>query len=242
MSLRFTIDAKAETAELFIYDDIGFSLFSDGVTAKAVADTLKDMKSVKNLTVRINSYGGDVFEGLAIKSQLASSGKHITMKIDGIAASIASVIAMAGNEIHLADGGFIMIHDAWTGAVGNAEDLRKQADTLDKVSGEIAGIYAKRTKSGEDEMRKLMKEETWLTAGVALEKGFITAIGEPMNMAAKIDPTKFKYRNIPQALLQTVEEQVEVPVAEPVAVEPVKDDAYYRHLIADELHKSKRGK
>lgn len=231
MSLRFKIDAKAETAELFIYDDIGASLFSEGVTAKAVADALKEMKSVKNLTVRINSYGGDVFEGLAIKSQLASSGKYITMKIDGIAASIASVIAMAGNEIHLADGGFIMIHDAWTGAVGNSEELRKQADTLDKVSGELAGIYAKRTKSTEDEMRKLMKDETWLTASVALEKGFITAVAEPMKMAASIDPARFKYKNIPETLLPSAKAD-DVPETPEVA-EPVKDNAYYLKLIAD---------
>lgn len=200
--VRFTISGKDNSAELYIYDVVGGDFFGEGVTAKAVADALKEMKSVKNLTVRINSPGGDVFDGMAIRNQLLQSGKRLTVEIDGLAASIASVIAMAGSEIRMAEGGMMMIHDAWSMSIGNADELRKTADVLDQISGEISGIYAKRTKNKESDMRDLMKAETWMTPADALDRGFITAVSEPMQMAASIDPQRFKYRNIPEQFLQ----------------------------------------
>lgn len=199
--LKFKIDAKTDAAEIYIYDVVGGDLFGDGITAKAVADALKELKSVKNLTIRINSPGGDVFDGMAIRNQLLQSGKRLSVEIDGLAASIASVIAMAGSTIRMAEGGMMMIHDAWSGMVGNADELRKTADILDQISGEIAGIYAKRVKAEESAMRDLMKAETWMTPADALERGFITAVSEPMNMAACIDPQRFKYKNIPEQFL-----------------------------------------
>ena len=240
MSLRFTVDAKADSAELFIYDAVGADMWGEGVTAKAVADALKEMKSAKTINVRINSPGGDVFDGMAIRNLLAQSGKRITVDIDGIAASIASVIAMVGSEIRMADGGMLMIHDAWSGMVGNADELRKTADILDQISGEIASIYAKRTKSDAEAMRGLMKAETWMTSVEAIDRKFITGVSEGMKLAASIDPSRFKYKNIPQELLPSA--KADEPEVTPEPVEPVKDDAYYRQLIADELHKSKRGK
>lgn len=199
--VRYTVQAKDDSAELYLYDVIGADFFGDGTTAKGVADALKELKGVKSLTVRINSPGGDVFDGMAIRNLLIQSGKRLTVEIDGLAASIASVIAMAGSEIRMADGGMMMIHDAWSGMVGNADELRKTADILDQISGEIAGIYSKRVGSDEKAMRKLMKDETWMTPADALERGFITAVSEPMKVAASIDVKRFKYRNIPEQFL-----------------------------------------
>lgn len=210
--VRFQINDAAESAELYIYDIVGVDMWGEGVTAKGVAEALKELKSAKTINVRINSPGGDVFDGMAIRNQLLSSGKRITVDIDGIAASIASVIAMAGSEIRMAEGGMLMIHDAWSGTVGNADELRKTADVLDQVSGEIAGIYARRVKSDEKSMRKLMKAETWMTPSESLQAGFITSVSAPMNMAASIDPTRFKYKNIPQQFLPSAAAEVVVEV------------------------------
>lgn len=220
--VRFTVDNKSESAELYIYDDIGASFWSDGITAKAVADALKELKAVKNLTVRINSPGGNVFDGMAIRNQLLQSGKRITVHVDGIAASIASVIAMVGSEIHMADGGMMMIHDPWSDTRGDSEELRKTAEILDQIGGEIASIYAKRTNSQADAMRDLMKVETWMTPSEAMDRGFITHVAEPMNIAAKIDPNRFKYKNIPQQFLPSA--KADEPVAEKEAeVDPLAE-------------------
>ena len=201
MPLRFEYNAKSDTVELYIYDIVGADFFGEGVTAKSTAEVLKEAKSAKAINVRINSPGGDVFEGMAIRNLLVQSGKKVTVDIDGLAASIASVIAMAGSEIRMAEGGMMMIHDAWAGTIGNSDELRKTADVLDQISGEIAGIYARRVISDEKAMRKLMKAETWMTASDAMEQGFITAVAEPMRMAASIDPKRFKYQNIPQQFM-----------------------------------------
>jgi len=199
--VRFKVNNKTDSAELFIYDVVGGDLFGDGVTPEGVANALKEMKSVKNLTVRINSPGGDVFDGVAIRNLLLQSGKRLAVEIDGLAASIASVIAMAGDEVRMAEGGRIMIHDAWTVAIGDAEEMRRQAEILDGVSEDIAGIYAEKTKSESSEMRELMRAETWMGADEALERGFITAVSEPMRVAACIDPKRFRYKNIPEKFL-----------------------------------------
>jgi ATP-dependent protease ClpP protease subunit len=185
-----------EQAEILIYDEIGVYPFADTVTLKQFAKDLKGLKDAKNITVRIHSPGGQVFEGFAIYDLLRQHPARKTVMIDGLAASIASVIAMAGDEIIMAENAEMMIHEAWGGVLGYAEDMRKYADMLDSMSGKIRRAY-NRTKRPEAEIVAMMKEETWMDPTQALELGFVDAIAEPLQMAAHFDLAKFKYRKIP---------------------------------------------
>lgn len=199
MGAGFALYAKGNKhAEVLIYEDVGEGWFG-GVSAKKFADDLKAAGDLATIDVRINSYGGDVFDGLAIYNQLVQHKAKVTTHVDGVAASIASVIAMAGDEIRIAENGWLMIHDAWTMAVGNASDLRKQADLLDSVSEQLASVYSARTGMGKDAVRVLMAEETWLSAGDAVERKFATAVSENLRLAAHAVPDD-RFRNTPRAL------------------------------------------
>lgn len=124
MGQGYRISAKANEADVLIYEDVGDSWFG-GVSAKQFADDLKALGKVDTINLRLNSAGGDVFDGLAIYRQLVDHPARVITHIDGIAASIASVIAMAGTEIRIAEAGFLMIHDAWGMQMGNADDMRR---------------------------------------------------------------------------------------------------------------------
>lgn len=171
-----------DRGEILIYGDIGFSWWDDGVTAKAVKTALDEIGGDSALDIRVNSYGGDVFEGIAIHSLFSAHGGRKTMHIDGIAASAASVIAMAGDVIRIAQAGQLMIHDAWTIEAGNGEVMRRTADRLDMTSQSLAQTYAKRTGKSETEMRDLMRadggEGTWFTSQAALDIGLVDEIAE----------------------------------------------------------------
>lgn len=191
---EFRIQMKGEeAAEIYIYSDIGESWWGDGVTAKAIADQLKELKGVKKIDVRLNSYGGDVFDGLAIYRQLTDHAAEVTTHIDGIAYSAASVIAMAGDNIRIANGGQIMIHDAWTIAIGNAEELRDTANRVDMTSQELAKLYAARTKRTETEVRDWMRAETWMTAQEAVDRGFADEIVDFQRAVARSVPGFVNY-------------------------------------------------
>lgn len=178
---------KAE-AEVFIYDDIGASWWGDGVTAKGFAANLKALGSPNRITVRINSGGGDMFDGLAIYNTLRGHPAHKVVQVDGLAASAASFIAMAGDEILMGVGTFMMIHNARMVAVGEASDMRRAADLLDSASGQIANIYASRTGRSTAEIKRMMDAETWMEPDAALREGFADGIseGEVMALAASI--------------------------------------------------------
>ncbi len=201
--------AKKHAAEIIIYGDIGWD-----ITAKEFSDELKALGDVKDITVRINSFGGDVFDGVAIYSRLIDSGANITVFIDGIAASAASVIAMAGKEIHIAEAGFVMIHDAWTMAVGNADDLRKTAARLEAVSEQIAGIYQRRTGVDMAKIREMMAAETEFNATEAVEFGFATEIFEAERLAARYDKERHNFKNPPSATLQPRQADAQRMIAE----------------------------
>jgi ATP-dependent protease ClpP protease subunit len=181
----YRIQNKAgETPKLYIYDEIGYW----GDTAKALVEDLKGV-SGDSLEVHLNSPGGDIFDGLAIYQALKDHSASITVHIDGLAASIASVIAMAGDRIVMSPKASMMIHDGWTMAVGNAAELRKTAELLDKQSGIIASVYADRSVLGfgVDHFRALMREETWFTAQEALDAGLVDEV-EGLKPAEKDEP------------------------------------------------------
>ena len=156
--------------ELTIYEDIGEDWYGYGVSAKSVQDQLADMSG--DLTVRINSYGGDVFQGHAIYNLIKNYEGKTTVVIDGIAASAASVIAMAGDEVLIPINGMLMIHDPWTFAIGNSEDMLKTAETLDSIKQTIVNVYKEKTGMDDAELSSMMSDETWLDADQAEQFGF----------------------------------------------------------------------
>jgi len=185
-------EAGAEIAEIMIYGDIGESFWSDGIGAKKFADDLKVLKDVKSLDIRINSPGGSVYEGLAIYNTLDRHPAQKTVYIDGLAASIASVIAMAGNKIIMPENAMMMIHNPFGMVVGDSEDMRKVAETLDKVKEGFITAYMKKTKMSSQDIWALMDEETWMTAAEAIGRGFADEFAKPVRMAAHFDLSKFK--------------------------------------------------
>lgn len=202
ISPAYRITAKAGEAEIYLYGDVGDSWFG-GVTAKQFADDLKAVGAVSTIHLRINSAGGDVFDGLSIYRLLVEHKAKVITHIDGLAASIASVIAMAGDEIQIAESGFLMIHNAWGVSVGDAESMRTMAGLLDTTSASIRDVYEARSGRSADEIKSWMDDETWFTAQQAVDLGFADSVSENLRIAASIDPTKHKFRNAPRRLAGT---------------------------------------
>ena len=185
----YNIQGKATdaVAEVYIFDEIG----AYGITAQ---DFIAEMKEYKGTPVnlRINCIGGDVFDGMAMYNIIKKREAKTTAYIEGIAASMGSVIALAADEVVMAENSLFMIHNAWGGAMGEAEDMRKTASVLEKISGEIASIYKRKTRLSLDRITDMMDEETWLNAQEAYELGFIDSISDSIKVAAKYDVSKFK--------------------------------------------------
>lgn len=168
----FFAKTNGKRGELYIYESIGEGWFG-GITAKAFNDSLKELGSVAALDIYINSPGGSVFDGIAIYNQIMRhSAKEKVVHIDGIAASIASVIAMAGTDIRIADNGMLMVHQPWGMATGTADDMRKQAEALDKIRDVLIDTYVARTKSSRSDIVSWVDAETWMTADEAMSRGF----------------------------------------------------------------------
>ena len=132
-SSAYKIYARDDVGTIYLYGVIGETFFADGITAKQIADDLKKLGRLSTLNVRINSEGGDVFQGRTIYNLLKSNPARIVVHIDGLAASAASLVAMAGAEIKIADGSFVMVHNAWSRIAGNAKDMRAHAELLEQV-------------------------------------------------------------------------------------------------------------
>lgn len=173
---------ETEEHTLSIYDEIGFW----GVQAKDFSQQLSGVKAPV-LNVEINSPGGDVFASLAIFNMLRASGKEIVVKVMGVAASAASLIAMAGDKIKMPKNSYMMIHNPWSFAMGNADELRQTANTLDKIGGSLLATYAAKTGLPEEELTAMLATDTWLTADEALEKGFATEVTDAFEAKAQFD-------------------------------------------------------
>lgn len=186
-------------AEIYIYDTIGAGWFEDGVTAKQFAKDLDAMKPFDTLTVYINSPGGSVFEGVAIYNIIARQQAVKVVKIDGLAGSIASVIAMAGDRVEIAANGILMIHNPWSIVVGDATEMRKAAETLDTIRETILGTYAARAAENDgasaEELGAMMDAESWLKADQALEAGLADVVIDAVDIAAmaKFDLSVFDH-------------------------------------------------
>lgn len=173
---RWTPGLRAAAAEedraINVYDVIGTDYWTgEGVTAKRVAAMLRTL-GAGPVTVNINSPGGDMFEGLAIYNLLREHKGVVTVKVVGMAASAASIIAMAGDTVQIARAGFLMVHNSWIVTMGNRHDLRATADWLEPFDSAMAGIYA--TRSGEDikAIQQLLDAETYISGQDAIDRGF----------------------------------------------------------------------
>ncbi|MCX4365103.1 MAG: Clp protease ClpP [Bacilli bacterium] len=178
--MKFIDNEETEEAELFIYGDIvDMAWWEEDVTANDIRKQL-DETNAKTITVHINSLGGDTFTGVAIYNLLKEKSKtsKIVTYVDAIAASAASIIAMAGNKIVMPSNTLMMIHNCWTLGIGNANELRKVASDMDKIMDAVIQCYLSKINITEDELRALLDEETYLTAQEALEKGFCDEIVE----------------------------------------------------------------
>jgi ATP-dependent Clp protease, protease subunit len=170
--------------EIMLYDPIDAYF---GVSAKAIASAIGSDKA-RPVTLRINSPGGDVFEGRAIASILRGHAGPTKVVIDGLAASAATTVAIAAKTVEMADGAFFMVHRSWAWTAGNKNDLLELAALLEKIDGEIAADYARKTGGKLADMLKMMDAETWLTATEAKDMGFVDAVVEA--------PAQFKNFNL----------------------------------------------
>lgn len=169
---QFNLLNSDDGPELIIYGTITpFAFWEDEVNAAQVIDQLREING-QDLTVRINSPGGSVREGVAIFNLLKNHKGKVTTIVDGMAGSIASVIFMAGDVRQVGEGAMVMIHNAMSGIIGYADDLRAEADVLDKITGQIRDIYAKRVNLSADEIAEAMTDETFYTEAEAVEAGF----------------------------------------------------------------------
>lgn len=203
--------AEGEPETLSIYDEIGFW----GVQAKDFRTSLANVKS-SILNVEINSPGGDVFAGVAIYNMLKSSGKEIVVKVMGVAASAASLIAMAGDKRVMPKNTMMMIHNPWSFAMGNADELRDTADTLDKIGASLLGTYMSATGLDEAKIKAMLATDTWMTADEAMEMGFATEITDEVKVSAKFDLARAE-------LPSKVRASLGLPPADPV--DPPADPA-----------------
>ena len=181
-------NSVSASGELLLYGDIGD--YWDDNDALSVVQQLESINS-DEITVRIHSAGGLITEGLAIYNRLKESKAKITVHIDGLAASMASVVAMSGDKIVMPDNALMMIHKPWNMAVGDAEEMRKIADSLDVFEESILKIYMSKTNLSKDALQTMLSDETWLSAEQAIEYGFADELSEPIKAAASLDLSNF---------------------------------------------------
>ena len=236
---KFEVVAKAETSEvdIFLYDHIVSSEdeaeWWGGVAPESFVKAVYAVDPTHTINLRVNSPGGSVFAARAMEQALRAHKGKVVVHIDGLAASAATFVSMAGDEIVMAKGAMFMIHKAWTGMWGNAEDLRKEADLLDKIDGTLAETYAEKTGKDVAAISEWMAAETWFTAQEALEAGFATSIAEAEAKALAWDLSA--YDNAPKAERQTQPEPAPTPEPEPTASDEHRDRQQQRLRLLSRL-------
>lgn len=207
------IEQAGREATVYIYDIIGES-WAGGVSAREFVPQLVAL-DVDTIHLRINSPGGDVFDGRAIATAIAQHPARVVAHIDGQAASAATYVALAADEVEIAEGGFFMIHNAWTIALGNANDFEATAGILRKVDASIVADYQRKTGQKPETLAEWMDAETWFTAEEAVEHGFVDRV-IPGQKAAKNQWNLTAYGNAPAALTEQPEPE---PVVDRAALE-----------------------
>ncbi|EFK6692288.1 Clp protease ClpP, partial [Escherichia coli] len=184
-------------ADIYIYDEIGFW----GVTAKQFISDLNALGDITHINLHINSPGGDVFEGIAIFNALKTHGASITVYVDGVAASMASVIAMVGNPVIMPENTFMMIHKPFGFTGGDAEDMRTYADLLDKVEAVLLPAYAQKTGKTTDEVAAMLADETWMSGAECLAHGFADQVTPAVKAMACIQSKRTEeFKKMPESI------------------------------------------
>ncbi|HCN64456.1 MAG TPA: Clp protease ClpP [Pseudomonas sp.] len=224
-SLKASGEAEARSIEVYVYGEIG----TWGITANQFVRDLAALDDgVSPIVVAFNSIGGDLFDGLAIHNALSRLGERCTGRVDALAASAASVAVCGAHKVVIASNAMLMIHNPWTYAAGDADDLRKVATALDQALEAIIAAYkAKAPDIDEVELRRLVNAETWLTANEAVALGLADSVGEGVSVKACLGQggALQRYQHAPQALLAQLEdppEPVLEPTPEPIPPEPDK--------------------
>lgn len=233
---RMKANAVNSEADIYIYDEIGYW----GVTAKQFVNQLQDLGDIKNINLHINSPGGDVFDGIAIYNALKNHGAAITVYIDGLAASMASIIAMVGNPVIMPENTMLMIHKPWGVAGGDANDMRDYADLLDKVENVLIPAYANKTGMEPAKIAEMLEDETWLDGNECLALGFADQVIPSLTAMACIKSKRLEeFEKMPQDLRNSVtrnpRNQAPTPQA-PQQPEKPKDAAT---IIAEERERQK---
>lgn len=208
MNVQF--HAKGNRGEIWLYDQVGANYFGDGVTAKTFQKELAALGKVNVINLHINSPGGDVFDGFAIYNMLAQHPARVEVDVDSIAASIASVIAMAGDEIRIAKNAQIMIHNPRGFAAGDETEMQRVAALLRGVKGNLVQTYRDRTGNSEDKLAAWMDAETWFTAEAAVENGFATAVTKETHVSACFGLMN-DFRNVPDAIKRRMQGAAATP-------------------------------
>ena len=179
--------AQGKSAEIWLYDQVGKSFWGEGISAKDFQKELSALGKVSLINLRINSPGGDVFDGFAIYNQLRSHPARIVVDIDGVAASISSIIAMSGDEIRMASNAMMMIHNPHGMAIGDSAEMKRVAALLDQIKLNLAKTYAEKTGHNAHDIGLLMDDETWMDAEAAIASGFVDSITSEQKVSACYD-------------------------------------------------------
>lgn len=225
------LSADGKSGDIFIYGEITKYAWEElgEHSAQTFKNELDELGDVENINLYVNSPGGSVFEGITIHNMLKRHDAKITAYVDALAASIASVIIMSADEIRMPSNSMLMIHNPWTFAIGNAIELRKQADDLDRIAESAVQTYLAKTgdKLEESKLKEMLDAETWLSADEAFEYGLCDVVEESNDMAASInDEYMNRYKNVPKQLQK-----------EPTQVISAEEKAL-RQKIADEAKAS----
>lgn len=203
--MKMSTDGKS--GDIFIYGEITKYAWEEygEKSAKIFQQELSELEDVETINLFVNSPGGSVFEGIAIHNMLKRHSARVIAHVDALAASIASVIIMAADEIRMPSNSMLMIHNPWTWTMGNAAELRKEADDLDRIGESAIVSYLAKAgdKLSEEKLREMLDAETWLMADEAYQYGLCDVVEEENQMAASISDDLFtKYKNVPKQLIK----------------------------------------
>jgi len=185
-----------DTTEVDIIGDIGEDWFGDGNTLESVKAKFDNLNST-SLIINISSLGGHVHEGLAIRDLIHSYRGHTIGNIIGWTASMGTIVALGCDEVHISENSHFLVHNAWTGVVGNSAELRETAEELDRIDRRLVGIYKKKTNRADYEITELMAQERWLSPEEAIQWGFVDRIVQPSKMAASVNQKDFVKAGLP---------------------------------------------
>jgi len=201
-----------DTTEVNIIGSIGEDWFGEGNTLASVKNEV-DAITTPHIQVNIDSLGGSVSDGFAIHDLLATHPSKVTAKIIGWTASAGTVIAMGADEVEISENNFFLIHNTWTGVVGNAKELRDTATELDKFDDKLVSIYKGKTGMRKDSLKNLMAQEEWLSAETAKEYGFVDSITKPLKAAASVSNKELMEAGLPQ-VPERITNQIETKMEE----------------------------